>query len=221
MLPTPSPRIPRRSRYKSAPNSSRPDEAASPQKEQQRRTISLGFLRRAEGRLVALLTDWRSHSLSVHVVYPHRPLLSAKVRSFVDFLAQRFGPTPPISSADLCAPKFFSCLCRSSSTTKARGAHSSSATRAPVAARQRSCIREPGTAMSEEHDRAQFKAWLHPPITAYYIKTVCVTGRRRKDPHALGSGGDADTASCRSWPAISAKSGAPIGCCCCLASHRL
>src|SRR5580693_8032874 len=29
-------------------------------------------------------------------------------------------------------------------------------------ARQRSCIREPGTAMSEEHDRAQFKAWLHP-----------------------------------------------------------
>jgi DNA-binding transcriptional LysR family regulator len=48
----------------------------------------------AEGRLVALLTDWRLHSLPIHVVYPHRPLLSAKVRSFVDFLAQRFGPTP-------------------------------------------------------------------------------------------------------------------------------
>jgi len=45
----------------------------------------------AEGRLTALLTDWRSRSLPIHALYPHRPLLSAKVRSFVDFLAERFG----------------------------------------------------------------------------------------------------------------------------------
>ena len=45
----------------------------------------------AEGRLTALLTDWRSRSLPIHALYPHRPLLSAKVRSFIDFLAERFG----------------------------------------------------------------------------------------------------------------------------------
>jgi DNA-binding transcriptional LysR family regulator len=44
----------------------------------------------ADGRLVPLLTDWRSREIPIHVLYPHRPLLSAKVRSFVDFLAERF-----------------------------------------------------------------------------------------------------------------------------------
>src|SRR5262249_31420947 len=78
-----------------------------------------------------------------------------------------------------------------------------------------------GFALCEEPDTMRIKGWLVPPVDANFIKTVCVTGSRSKDPHALGSGGDADTASCRSWPAISAKSGAPIGCCCCLASHRL
>ena len=48
----------------------------------------------SEGRLTALLTDWRSRELQIHALYPHRLLLSAKVRSFVDFLAQRFGPDP-------------------------------------------------------------------------------------------------------------------------------
>jgi DNA-binding transcriptional LysR family regulator len=48
----------------------------------------------AEERLTALLPDWRSRALPIHVLYPHRPLLSAKVRTFVDFLAERFGPTP-------------------------------------------------------------------------------------------------------------------------------
>jgi DNA-binding transcriptional LysR family regulator len=44
----------------------------------------------AEGRLTALLTDWRSRTLPIHALYPHRPLLSAKVRTFVDFLTERF-----------------------------------------------------------------------------------------------------------------------------------
>jgi DNA-binding transcriptional LysR family regulator len=48
----------------------------------------------AEERLTALLTDWRSREIPIHALYPHRSLLSAKVRSFVDFLAERFGSDP-------------------------------------------------------------------------------------------------------------------------------
>jgi DNA-binding transcriptional LysR family regulator len=47
-----------------------------------------------EGRLIPLLTDWRSRELPIHAVYPHRSLLSAKIRGFVDFLATRLGPDP-------------------------------------------------------------------------------------------------------------------------------
>ena len=47
-----------------------------------------------EGRLVPLLTGWRSRELPIHALYPHRPLLSAKIRTFVDFLAERFAPEP-------------------------------------------------------------------------------------------------------------------------------
>jgi hypothetical protein len=32
--------------------------------------------------------------LPINALYPHRPLLSAKVRTFVDFLAERFAPEP-------------------------------------------------------------------------------------------------------------------------------
>src|SRR5215467_170711 len=46
------------------------------------------------GRLVPSLTNWRSRELTIRALYPHRPLLSAKVRTFVDFLADRFGPEP-------------------------------------------------------------------------------------------------------------------------------
>jgi DNA-binding transcriptional LysR family regulator len=48
----------------------------------------------AEGRLAALLTDWRSRGLPIHALYPHRPRLSAKVRSFVEFLVHRFASAP-------------------------------------------------------------------------------------------------------------------------------
>ena len=44
-----------------------------------------------ENREVPLLPDWRSREVPINVLYPHRPLLPTKVRSFVDFLSERFG----------------------------------------------------------------------------------------------------------------------------------
>jgi DNA-binding transcriptional LysR family regulator len=46
------------------------------------------------GRLVPLLMEWRSRELAVWALYPHRSMLSTKVRSFIDFLVERFGPNP-------------------------------------------------------------------------------------------------------------------------------
>lgn len=43
------------------------------------------------GRLVPLLTDYRHTPLTMVAVYPHRRLLSPKVRSFVEHLEARFG----------------------------------------------------------------------------------------------------------------------------------
>lgn len=43
------------------------------------------------GALVPLLTRYRLTEYGIHAVYPHRKHLSAKVRTFVDFLAQRFA----------------------------------------------------------------------------------------------------------------------------------
>ena len=56
-------------------------------------TFSVGADIAAE-RLTTLLTNWRSREIPIHALYPHRSLLSAKVRSFVDFLAERFGSDP-------------------------------------------------------------------------------------------------------------------------------
>jgi len=46
------------------------------------------------GRLIPLLTNWRSRELTIQALYPHRLLLSAKVRTFVDFLAERLAGEP-------------------------------------------------------------------------------------------------------------------------------
>lgn len=46
------------------------------------------------GRLVPLLPKYHNEVLSIHAVYPSRQHLSAKVRTFVDFLAEQFGDTP-------------------------------------------------------------------------------------------------------------------------------
>lgn len=48
------------------------------------------------GRLLPLLGQHhRFVKLPIHVVYPHRRHLSAKVRAFTDFLAGKFAPVPP------------------------------------------------------------------------------------------------------------------------------
>lgn len=46
------------------------------------------------GTLISLLGDYIPQDSAVHAVYPHSRHLSPKVRAFVDFLADRFGPRP-------------------------------------------------------------------------------------------------------------------------------
>ncbi len=46
------------------------------------------------GSLQAVLQDFSESDLSIYAVYPHSRHLSAKVRAFVDFMADRFGPRP-------------------------------------------------------------------------------------------------------------------------------
>ncbi|MDP6343453.1 MAG: LysR family transcriptional regulator [Alphaproteobacteria bacterium] len=47
-----------------------------------------------EGRLVELLTEYVPQTHAIYAVYPHRRHLMPKVRAFVDFLVERFGPEP-------------------------------------------------------------------------------------------------------------------------------
>jgi DNA-binding transcriptional LysR family regulator len=46
------------------------------------------------GTLVGVLTEYVAQDGAVYAVYPHARHLSPKVRAFVDFLAERFGPRP-------------------------------------------------------------------------------------------------------------------------------
>jgi DNA-binding transcriptional LysR family regulator len=47
-----------------------------------------------DGRLVTALDAYEDSGTSVYAVYPHSRHLSTKVRAFVDFLADYFGPEP-------------------------------------------------------------------------------------------------------------------------------
>lgn len=47
-----------------------------------------------DGRLRQLLSGYRAQDVSVYAVYPERRYLSPKVRAFIDFCAERFGPEP-------------------------------------------------------------------------------------------------------------------------------
>lgn len=51
------------------------------------------------GRLVPLLTEFAAGETPVHAVYPHSQYLSAKTRTFIDFLAAR-GAHPPQVKGD-------------------------------------------------------------------------------------------------------------------------
>ena len=46
------------------------------------------------GKLVRLLPDYRPPEQGLHALYPPSRHLSAKVRSFADFLVARFGGEP-------------------------------------------------------------------------------------------------------------------------------
>ena len=46
------------------------------------------------GRLISVMDEFVDPDLSIYAVYPHRRHVSAKVRVFVDFLAERFGAEP-------------------------------------------------------------------------------------------------------------------------------
>jgi DNA-binding transcriptional LysR family regulator len=46
------------------------------------------------GQLLPVLLDWQTEQLGIYAVYPSRQHLSAKVRTFVDFLADRFEGLP-------------------------------------------------------------------------------------------------------------------------------
>lgn len=46
------------------------------------------------GRLERVLPDYESTAIAIHAVWPASRHLTAKVRAFVDFLAERFGPIP-------------------------------------------------------------------------------------------------------------------------------
>ena len=48
----------------------------------------------SQKRLVRILPGWEGEEFSMFAVYPSRKFLPPKVRSFVDFLAERFGPEP-------------------------------------------------------------------------------------------------------------------------------
>jgi DNA-binding transcriptional LysR family regulator len=52
------------------------------------------------GALVSLLDEFLPRDAAVHAVYPHARHLSPKVRAFVDFLAERFGPVPDWDRAE-------------------------------------------------------------------------------------------------------------------------
>jgi len=47
------------------------------------------------GDLVPLLCDWPFEASPIHALYPSNRHLSAKVRSFVDFIIESIRPTPP------------------------------------------------------------------------------------------------------------------------------
>jgi DNA-binding transcriptional LysR family regulator len=53
----------------------------------------------AAGRLEQVLGAWMPPPTGIHAVYPHGRHLSAKVRAFVDFLVERFGPEPAWEAA--------------------------------------------------------------------------------------------------------------------------
>ena len=47
-----------------------------------------------EGSLRSILTGYTAPEISLYAIYPPTRHLSVKVRLFIDFLVERFGPRP-------------------------------------------------------------------------------------------------------------------------------
>jgi len=47
-----------------------------------------------EKKLVRILEGWEADDSTIYAVYPSRQFLTPKVRSFIDFLVERFGREP-------------------------------------------------------------------------------------------------------------------------------
>jgi len=57
------------------------------------------------GRLVPLMPDWSSDPVPIHVVYPQNRHLTAKVRVFVEWVADLFASHPAMRLRPLAAPQ--------------------------------------------------------------------------------------------------------------------
>lgn len=73
------------------------------------------------GSLRAVLDDYAGPPLTIRAVYPHGRHLSAKVRSFVDFLAARFGREPPWQSSSMAGHR--AAACRAGGKRRGKGAN--------------------------------------------------------------------------------------------------
>jgi len=47
------------------------------------------------GRLEILLPDYPPPGHAIHALYPQNRFLSSRVRVFIDYLAEIYGPVPP------------------------------------------------------------------------------------------------------------------------------
>lgn len=47
-----------------------------------------------DGRLVRVLPDWTPDEFGIYAVYTNRRFMPPKLRRYIDFLAERFGPSP-------------------------------------------------------------------------------------------------------------------------------
>jgi LysR family transcriptional regulator for bpeEF and oprC len=52
----------------------------------------------ARGELVQVLPDWTCHTIPLYVVYPPNRHLSAKVRAFVEWVAELFTQHPQLAA---------------------------------------------------------------------------------------------------------------------------
>ena len=47
-----------------------------------------------QGRLQVVLPDWKPEGHAIYAIYPHSRLMPTRVRIFIDYLAEKYGPTP-------------------------------------------------------------------------------------------------------------------------------